>query len=115
MVLNNPRNLLLVFWDRRSVRRASYLWPEVRHPAAGRAEAAQSELVRLYPDRALVLGVPVRRSRQHRYSVQFPERGWHDGQVTVSKRIETAWLERRALARVSRAAWRLDQAERERT
>jgi hypothetical protein len=32
----------------------SYLWPDVRRPAAARAEAAQSELVRLYPDRASV-------------------------------------------------------------
>jgi hypothetical protein len=34
--------------------------------------------------------------------------------VTISERIEAAWRERRALARVSRAAWRLEQAERER-
>jgi hypothetical protein len=32
----------------------SYLWPDVQRPAARRAEAAQSELVRLYPDRASV-------------------------------------------------------------
>jgi len=32
----------------------SYLWPGVHRPAAGRAETAQSELVRLYPDRASV-------------------------------------------------------------
>jgi transcriptional regulator with XRE-family HTH domain len=32
----------------------SYLWPDVRRPAAGRGEAAQSELIRLYPDRASV-------------------------------------------------------------
>jgi hypothetical protein len=35
--------------------------------------------------------------------------------VTISERIETARRERRVLTRVSRAAWRLDQAERERT
>ena len=32
----------------------SYLWPDVQRPAARHAEAAQSELVRLYPDRASV-------------------------------------------------------------
>jgi hypothetical protein len=35
--------------------------------------------------------------------------------VTISERIVAARRERRVLARVSRAAWRLDQAERERT
>jgi hypothetical protein len=35
--------------------------------------------------------------------------------VTISERITAARRERRVLARVSRAAWRLDQAERERT
>jgi hypothetical protein len=35
--------------------------------------------------------------------------------VTISERIETARRERRVLTSVSRAAWRLDQAERERT
>ncbi|MGA2826518.1 MAG: hypothetical protein ABSF03_10380 [Streptosporangiaceae bacterium] len=35
--------------------------------------------------------------------------------MTISERIETARRERRVLARVSRAAWRLEQAERERT
>jgi hypothetical protein len=35
--------------------------------------------------------------------------------VTISERIEAARRERRVLARVCRAAWRLDQAERERT
>ena len=35
--------------------------------------------------------------------------------MTISERIETARRERRVLTRVSRAAWRLDQAERERT
>jgi hypothetical protein len=35
--------------------------------------------------------------------------------VTISERIAAARRERRVLARVSRAAWRLDQAERERT
>jgi hypothetical protein len=35
--------------------------------------------------------------------------------VTISERIEAARRERRVLTRVSRAAWRLDQAERERT
>jgi hypothetical protein len=34
--------------------------------------------------------------------------------VTISERIEAAQRERRVLARVSRAAWRLEQAERER-
>jgi hypothetical protein len=34
--------------------------------------------------------------------------------VTISERIQTARRERRILARVSRAAWRLDQAGRER-
>src|SRR5271157_161722 len=37
------------------------------------------------------------------------------GRVTISERIEAARRERRVLARVSRAAWRLEQAERERT
>ena len=32
----------------------AYLWPDVQRPAARRAETAQSELVRLYPDRASV-------------------------------------------------------------
>ncbi len=32
----------------------SYLWPDIRRSAAQRAEASQSELVRLYPDRASV-------------------------------------------------------------
>jgi len=35
--------------------------------------------------------------------------------VTISERIETARRERRVLTRVSRAAWRLEHAERERT
>ncbi|HJY67322.1 MAG TPA: hypothetical protein VJ254_11385 [Streptosporangiaceae bacterium] len=35
--------------------------------------------------------------------------------MTISERIEAARRERRVLARVSRAGWRLDQAERERT
>jgi hypothetical protein len=35
--------------------------------------------------------------------------------VTISERIEASQRERRVLARVSRAAWRLEQAERERT
>jgi hypothetical protein len=35
--------------------------------------------------------------------------------VTIGERIAAARRERRVLARVSRAAWRLDQAERERT
>jgi len=35
--------------------------------------------------------------------------------VTTSERIEAGRRERRVLARVSRAAWRLEQAERERT
>ena len=34
----------------------SYLWPEVQRSAARRAEASQSELVRLYADRATVPG-----------------------------------------------------------
>jgi hypothetical protein len=33
--------------------------------------------------------------------------------VTISERIEAGWRERRVLARVCRAAWRLEQAERE--
>jgi hypothetical protein len=37
-------------------------------------------------------------------------RGWHDGRVTISERIEAARRERRVLTRVSRAAWRLEQA-----
>ncbi len=37
------------------------------------------------------------------------------GGVTISERIEAARRERRVLARVSRAAWRPEQAERERT
>jgi transcriptional regulator with XRE-family HTH domain len=32
----------------------SYLWPDVQRPASRRAEATQSELVRLYADRASV-------------------------------------------------------------
>ncbi len=35
--------------------------------------------------------------------------------MTISERIAAARRERRVLARVSRAAWRLNQAERERT
>jgi hypothetical protein len=35
--------------------------------------------------------------------------------VTISDRIAAARREQRVLARVSRAAWRLDQAEREGT
>jgi hypothetical protein len=35
--------------------------------------------------------------------------------VTISERIEAARRERRVLTRVSHAAWRLEQAERERT
>jgi hypothetical protein len=35
--------------------------------------------------------------------------------VTISERIAAGRRERRVLTRVSRAAWRLDQAERERT
>jgi hypothetical protein len=37
------------------------------------------------------------------------------GRVTINKRIEAGRGERRVLARVSRAAWRLEQAKRERT
>ena len=37
------------------------------------------------------------------------------GRVTISERIEAGRRERRVLTRVSRAAWRLEQAERERT
>ena len=37
------------------------------------------------------------------------------GRVTISERIEAARRERRVLVRVSRAGWRLEQAERERT
>lgn len=36
------------------------------------------------------------------------------GRVTISERIEAGWRQRRVLARVSRAAWRLEQADRER-
>ena len=43
-----------------------------------------------------------------------PERGWQAERVTISERIGAARRERRVLARVSRAAWRLEQAERER-
>ncbi len=35
--------------------------------------------------------------------------------MTISERIEAGRRERRVLTRVSRAAWRLEQAERERT
>jgi hypothetical protein len=35
--------------------------------------------------------------------------------VTISERIEAGRRERRVLTRVSRAGWRLEQAERERT
>ena len=35
--------------------------------------------------------------------------------MTINERIEAGRRERRVLARVSRAAWRLEQAERERT
>ena len=37
------------------------------------------------------------------------------GRVRISERIEAGRRERRVLTRVSRAAWRLEQAERERT
>jgi hypothetical protein len=40
--------------------------------------------------------------------------GWQDGRVTISERIEAVRRERRVLTRVSRAGWRLEQAERER-
>ena len=43
------------------------------------------------------------------------KRGGSGGRVTISERIAAARRERRVLARVSQAAWRLDQAERERT
>ena len=36
-----------------------------------------------------------------RYSVQFSERGWQDGRVTISERIEAGRRERRVLTRVS--------------
>jgi hypothetical protein len=45
----------------------------------------------------------------------FPERCWHDRRVTISERIEAGRREQRVLTRVSLAAWRLEQAERERT
>jgi hypothetical protein len=61
------------------------------------------------------MGCWQRRTRQYRYSVQFSERGWHDGRVTISERIEATRRERRVLTRVSRGAWGLEQAERERT
>ncbi len=35
--------------------------------------------------------------------------------MTISERVETGRRERRVLTRVSRAAWRLEQTERERT
>ena len=37
------------------------------------------------------------------------------GRVTINERIEAGRRERRVLARVCRAAWRLEQAEREQT
>jgi hypothetical protein len=37
------------------------------------------------------------RTRQHRSSVQFPERGWQDGRVTISERVEAGRRERRVL------------------
>ena len=43
----------------------------------------------------------------------FLKHGWQAGRVTIRERIEAARRERRVLARVSRAAWRLEQAERE--
>jgi hypothetical protein len=47
-------------------------------------------------------GCRQQRTRQHRYSVQFPERGWHDERVTINDRIEAARRERRVLTRVRR-------------
>jgi hypothetical protein len=45
----------------------------------------------------------------------FPNAAWHDGRATTSDRIQTARRQRRILTRVFCAAWRPDQAERERT
>jgi hypothetical protein len=42
--------------------------------------------------------------RQYRSSVQFPERGWQDGRVTISERVEAARRERRVSAALGRAA-----------
>jgi putative redox protein len=50
----------------------------------------------------------------NRCGVQFPEHAWQDGQVTISERVEADRRERRVRTRVSRAAWRLEHAERER-
>ena len=58
-------------------------------------------------------GGPVQSTHEHRCGVQFPERGWQAGRVTISERIAATRRERRVLARVSRAARRLHQAERE--
>ena len=41
----------------------------------------------------------------------FLKHGWQAGRVTIRERIEAARRERRVLARVSRAAWRLEQAD----
>ena len=37
-------------------------------------------------------GQRLRRLRQYRYGVQFPERGWQAGRVTISERIEAKAL-----------------------
>jgi hypothetical protein len=51
-----------------------------------------------------------------RLGVQFPECfAWQHERVTINERMDAWRRERRVLKRVSRAAWRLDQAERERT
>lgn len=52
------------------------------------------------------------RAGSTRYGVQFPERAWQDGQVTISERIGAGRRERRVPARVSRAGWRLEQITR---
>jgi len=76
----------------------------------------QGEVVaaRLLYERARDRGCREEPPRKHRYGVQFPEHCWHPARVTINERIEQGRRRRRRLlARVSLAAWRLEQAERE--
>ena len=50
-----------------------------------------------------------------RLPVPFPDRGRHDGQVTINERIEAGRRERRVLVRGIPCCVAAEQAERERT
>jgi hypothetical protein len=36
---------------------------------------------------ATAVGAANQQTRQHRYRIQFPERGWQAGQATISERV----------------------------